>query len=231
MTDTAMMRFVVKQLDDTQIDNSLKNKKEKSTLPFDSKYKMMAKVINENNTYRIYVKGAPERFFGHECNRISKYVTKVGLKDFDDESKKRFETKQMEFADGTFRTILLGYKDITDEVAKTITGPEFETYWDKHIYNINLIAMFGIRDPPKSGVGDVIARLRNDSKITVRMVTGDNIMTAIAISKTIGIITFDEANQAKEAVLKIEKLKSDSIEQEKLLRKTKQKGVWSRTII
>ena len=56
---------------------------------------------------------------------------------------------------------------------------------------MTLIAVIGLEDPLREDVKAAIAQCRR-SHVTVRMVTGDNIDTARAISLQAGIITPDE---------------------------------------
>ena len=53
-----------------------------------------------------------------------------------------------------------------------------------------LTGIFGIMDPLRPGIRSSVEQCHR-SGITVRMVTGDNIDTAIAISKEAGIISQD----------------------------------------
>ena len=50
-----------------------------------------------------------------------------------------------------------------------------------------LLAVVGVRDNPREEVPDSIKKCHR-AGITVRMVTGDNIITAKAIAKDVGII-------------------------------------------
>jgi Ca2+-transporting ATPase len=51
-----------------------------------------------------------------------------------------------------------------------------------------MVGIFGLMDPLKPGIRDAVLQCYR-SGINVRMVTGDNLDTAIAISKEAGIIT------------------------------------------
>jgi len=53
--------------------------------------------------------------------------------------------------------------------------------------NITLLAVIGVRDEPRKEVPDAIKKCHG-AGITVRMVTGDNIVTARAIAKDVGIV-------------------------------------------
>jgi len=67
---------------------------------------------------------------------------------------------------------------------------DFEKEDDKEILEDNLVAigLFGIQDPLRKSIVESIGKC-NHAGIQVIMCTGDNIDTAIAISKNAGIIT------------------------------------------
>lgn len=50
--------------------------------------------------------------------------------------------------------------------------------------------MVGIKDPLREGIADAVRRC-NEGGVRVRMVTGDNKQTAIAIAKEAGILPLD----------------------------------------
>jgi Ca2+ transporting ATPase len=52
---------------------------------------------------------------------------------------------------------------------------------------LTIIGIAGIKDPLRDGIKESVAKCAN-AGVTVRMVTGDNIDTAIAISKEAGIL-------------------------------------------
>lgn len=53
-----------------------------------------------------------------------------------------------------------------------------------------MIALYGLKDPLKDGVIEAI-RACQRARVTVRMVTGDNLGTATAIAKDAGILPMD----------------------------------------
>ncbi|XP_057982051.1 putative calcium-transporting ATPase 11, plasma membrane-type isoform X2 [Malania oleifera] len=83
------------------------------------------------------------------------------------------------FASEALRTLCLAFKDIDDTSSDSIPGDGY-----------TLIAVVGIKDPVRPGVGDAVRNCLA-AGITVRMVTGDNINTAKAIAKECGILTVD----------------------------------------
>ncbi|KAG7285412.1 hypothetical protein NEMBOFW57_010039 [Staphylotrichum longicolle] len=56
--------------------------------------------------------------------------------------------------------------------------------------DMTLLAIFGIRDPIRAGVSNAVMDCRR-AGITVRMVTGDNLVTALAIARDIGLYRSD----------------------------------------
>jgi Ca2+-transporting ATPase len=82
------------------------------------------------------------------------------------------------FASGALRTLCLAFKDIDDtSIENSIPDSGY-----------TLIAVVGIKDPVRPGVKDAVLTCLA-AGITVRMVTGDNIYTAMAIARECGILT------------------------------------------
>ena len=96
------------------------------------------------------------------------------------------------FAKKGLRTILVAYNDLSrQEFERTKAGSnDFATDWNREILEDNLIfgAIFGIKDPLRPNIREAIQQCHH-SGINVRMVTGDIIETAKAISIEAGIIT------------------------------------------
>ena len=92
----------------------------------------------------------------------------------------------------TFRTLLVSYCDYEEAEWENIKSENnnFETMADKEVVETGLTvaAIFALVDPLRDGIAKSVNRCHR-SGINVRMVTGDNIDTAIAISKEAAIIT------------------------------------------
>lgn len=76
------------------------------------------------------------------------------------------------------RTIAIAYKEVSFE------SPLDDQYLDN---NLTLIAILGLMDPLRVEIPKSIQVCQN-AGITVRMITGDNIETAVAIAKKAGIL-------------------------------------------
>ena len=100
------------------------------------------------------------------------------------------------YAKQALRTIAFGYKDLKDKEG----GPSHEEKTEgSKIYKIEeggltLICIAGIKDIIREEVPDAVVKC-NEAGVRVRMVTGDNKITAIAIAKECGIIKEGEEDQ------------------------------------
>jgi len=156
---------------------------------FSSARKMMSwAVTRKEGGYRVYVKGASEIILGR-CDKAK--FANGEVKDMSDENKATIITDVIgAFANKAMRTIGLAFKDMddlpgddTDEaILNTDGSPAFlcET-------GLTLVAITGIEDPLRPEVPLAIQRCYK-AGIDVRMVTGDNLDTAIAIARDAGIL-------------------------------------------
>jgi len=62
---------------------------------------------------------------------------------------------------------------------------------------LTMVGIFGLKDPLRLGIKDAVEKCHK-AGINVRMVTGDNIVTAKAISLEAGIITEEDLNEDAE---------------------------------
>jgi P-type E1-E2 ATPase len=62
--------------------------------------------------------------------------------------------------------------------------------WSQIENGLIILAVVGIKDPLRDGIKDAVQRC-HEGGVTVRMVTGDNKITAIAIAKEAGILSED----------------------------------------
>ena len=176
------------------------NRKGLYVLPFKSDYKYMMNIYKEEDGYILYAKGAPERvgeFF-------SLFRVQGGQEENFDEHKQDFFDKQAEYAEDSMRTLTFGYKKLTEEeIQKSKDAhPEDDlAFFQELAKGLCFAFMVGIRDDNRPDVPEAIKKCHH-AGITVRMVTGDNINTAIAISKDVGIIEANEASQCKELAKK-----------------------------
>eukprot|EP00732_Lithocolla_globosa_P001643 Lithocolla_globosa_v1_NODE_856_length_3177_cov_20.386611.p1 type:complete len:999 gc:universal NODE_856_length_3177_cov_20.386611:3080-84(-) len=148
--------------------------------PFSSARKRMSCMIKTAAGYRLYVKGASEIVLNH----CSAYVKSDGSRQPMTESVRQ-ETDEviLKFANDALRTICLAYRDIEaseyDKDKYSSESPESD---------LVMVGIVGIQDPLRPEVPGAVAQCQH-AGIVVRMVTGDNIMTARSIAKQCNILT------------------------------------------
>ena len=145
---------------------------------FTSARKMMSTAYALDKGYRLYSKGSPEKVLGI-CNRVLYNGTIVPLTP---EIMAEIEASIKALQDNARRVLGFAYNDFSEE-------PQWED-----IYNVEKDLVFtgfvGIEDPLRSDVKAAIDQCRQ-AGITVKILTGDNINTARAIAKQLGIVKND----------------------------------------
>lgn len=158
--------------------------------PFSSERKAMATVVRmgeQSTYYRAHIKGASEIVVGL-CSEV---VTMGGCetRKMTYEDRRYVESVIEEYASRSLRTIAIAYRDLERWPLLNQAGGDdvpYETLvQDK---NLKLVAIVGIEDPLRAGVKDAV-RACQQAGVFVRMVTGDNVMTAKSIAKQCGIYT------------------------------------------
>lgn len=101
------------------------------------------------------------------------------------------------YANQSLRTLLFAYKDLKPKSKDVNYDSLNEEFLEDDLV---FIGIAGIKDPLREEIPNAIKKCKSAS-ITVRMVTGDNIDTAIAISKDAGIIPKDYEHNEKSFVV------------------------------
>jgi magnesium-transporting ATPase (P-type) len=161
-------------------------------LPFDSKEKRMLTIVPEGGSLgdggpqRVLSKGAAEWVL-KDCTH---YISETGEREpLTDEVRQEIMDTISEFGGKQFRNIGLTYKDIPDARALDLDAPldlSADGNRDYYCSGHTFAFLAGLQDPLRPEVPGAI-RDCNRAGIQVRMVTGDNINTAIAIATDCGI--------------------------------------------
>ncbi|WP_435346722.1 cation-translocating P-type ATPase [Haloarchaeobius sp. HRN-SO-5] len=159
-------RALVVAAEDHGIDvSALRDRREREDeVPFSSQRKRMATVHDGV----VYVKGAPEVVL----DRSTRVLTDDGPVELDEAGRARVEEEVEDFANDALRVLAFAYKETDDE-----GGTE---------ENLVFVGLQGLRDPPREEVADAIDETHR-AGIDVKMITGDNALTARAIATEIGI--------------------------------------------
>ena len=145
-------------------------------VPFDSGRKMMTTVHNDEGRIIQYTKGAPDELLAR-CTHILEGGKEVELTD---ELRAKVLEKNTDFASQALRVLACAYK-MHDAVPEVYTSEALEN-------NMIFIGLVGMIDPVRP---EVTAAVAECAKAGIRpiMITGDHKDTAVAIAKTLGIIT------------------------------------------
>eukprot|EP00899_Mesostigma_viride_P003413 jgi/Mesvir1/13072/Mv06058-RA.1 len=161
--------------------------------PFNSAKKRMGVLMQRpDGSQRVHWKGATEIVLSL-CDTM---VTQTGkVVPLTKETRAGVAKMIDEMASESLRTLCLAFRDLPQgspefvEPLPTDTPGEL-SYNECEIPDSKLtcMALVGIKDPPRPGVGDAVKRCQA-AGITVRMVTGDYIVTAKAIAREVNILT------------------------------------------
>jgi len=145
--------------------------------PFSSETKNMTTIAEINGHTTVYTKGSPEKIFSM-CN-------------IDNDTMKDIQAKIMGYQEKAQRIIAFAHKDIK-ETSSINFAEERENVESSMVYD----GFVAITDPIRKEVYSAVDSLRS-SGIDIKMLTGDNIITASAIARELGML--DEKHIAIEA--------------------------------
>lgn len=154
-------------------------------IPFTSKRKRMSTIINEQDTCTVLTKGAPEVVLDL-CNyehidgqivRLTNERKKEILKDIESLQKK------------SMRVLSFSYRNVDSEIAMSTEAGVIEN-------DLVFTGFVGIKDPLRPEVQKAVALAKN-AGVTTKMLTGDNINTAIAIGEELSLL--NDGNRSVEA--------------------------------
>lgn len=200
-TEVALLTLCRDHLGAGPIQEERANANVVQVVPFDSAVKYMATVVKlPNGMFRAYVKGASEILLA-KCTKVmgDPAGEELTATDMTEEDRNVFSHTIKSYAGQTLRTIGSSYRDFESWPPPELAGEEEinAAVFDKVHSDMTLMAIFGIKDPLRDTVIDAIKDCRR-AGVTVRMVTGDNILTGRAIAKECGIYHPEEGGIAME---------------------------------
>lgn len=205
-TETAMLNFAQDSMACEPVEQLRSWWPVEYVYPFNSTRKCMATVIRitvldentkkEKTIYRLHVKGASEMLLNSATHIVSMHAVSydrfqgiqhsnsydIETRIMTDANRTRMAKIIQSYATRCLRTIALCYRD-------------FDTWSpDQDIEDVlaegglTLLGIVGIEDPLRSGVRSAVAACQQ-AGVCVRMVTGDNMLTAKSIARQCGIYT------------------------------------------
>jgi Ca2+-transporting ATPase len=221
-TETAMLNLARSYLGLQGLDDYRNSFNIVRVFPFDSAKKFMATLIElPDHRFRLLVKGSAELMVGM-CSSV--YDESVNApQPLTSEKTEMYHERINEYASHSLRAIGLLYRDLD-----TVPADDSALF-----VNMTLLGVVGIMDPLRPGVRAAVLACQK-AGVVVRMVTGDNVNTARAISLNCGILTPDSpftvmegpafrkltTEQLREAIPNLRVLGRSSPEDKRLLVKT-----------
>ncbi|KAK4103327.1 calcium-translocating P-type ATPase [Parathielavia hyrcaniae] len=190
-TETALLILARQHLAMGPVAEERANVKTLHLIPFDSGRKCMGIVVQlDNGKARLYVKGASEIVLD-KCSQIlrdpSSGLASATLTEDNRETIKRLiET----YARNSLRTIGLIYRDFDrwpPKPSRRVDAEKDEIVFEDICRNMTFVGVVGIKDPLRPGVTEAVRDCQT-AGVVVRMVTGDNRITAEAIAADCGIL-------------------------------------------
>ncbi|EQB48360.1 calcium-translocating P-type ATPase [Colletotrichum gloeosporioides Cg-14] len=189
-TETALLQLAKDHLGLQSLAEIRANEQVIQLMPFDSGKKCMGAVIRlRSGIYRLLVKGASEILLEY-CSTKANFAT-LDAEILTATDRVSFTDTIDEYANRSLRTIGLVYKDyqewppssaINHATCCTDLGGLLQTR------DLVFLGVVGIQDPVRPGVPEAVRRAQH-AGVNVRMVTGDNAVTAKAIASECGIYT------------------------------------------
>ncbi|KAG9052918.1 hypothetical protein FS842_009039 [Serendipita sp. 407] len=193
-TETALLRFA-KDSKWPSYRQTRANAQIVQLLPFDSERKYMGVIVRHGDKFRAYFKGASE-ILTKQCTRHvvvaqPDHPVSGGSEDdpietteITDLTKENIANTIIFYANQMLRTIAICYRDV-DVWPPPGKGTD-EVPLSELVHELTLIAITGIEDPLRPSVRDAIADAHH-AGVTVKMCTGDNVLTARSIAAQCGI--------------------------------------------
>ncbi|GJN73547.1 calcium-translocating P-type ATPase, PMCA-type [Purpureocillium lilacinum] len=190
-TETALLLFARAHLAMGPVSEERESATTLQIIPFDSGRKCMGIVVQlPKGRARLYVKGASEILLAKCTQTLRDPSVDDSLVPLTRDDSRTITRLIESYAMRSLRTIGLCYRDFDawpPKAAKRSEGGKDQVEFEDIFREMNFVGMVGIQDPLRDGVYDSV-RACQKAGVVVRMVTGDNKLTAQAIAKECGIL-------------------------------------------
>ncbi|BFZ60118.1 plasma membrane calcium [Saitoella coloradoensis] len=194
-TETALLGLARSFLGMGDVGEERANAQIAQLIPFGSERKCMGAVVKlPKGGYRMYVKGASEILLRQCTKIIQDPLTDNGSLttcELNQEIEETLQETIMHYANRSLRTIGLVYRDFEQwppKDARTAQDDPSQAEFADVFKDMTFICVVGIMDPLRPGVAQAVIDCQK-AGVFVRMVTGDNVVTARAIATECGIYT------------------------------------------
>lgn len=184
-TEAALLRFSQDYLELGQLDFDRASAEVVDLLPFDASRKYMITVVKlGSGLYRSYVKGAPEILLKKCVATISQPIQGLSTAPITDDVVEQILQTISRYASRSLRTIAICFRDVEE---LPFRGEEETIDFEELMKELTFHGILGLRDPLRADARGAV-ETSHKAGLTVRMVTGDNLLTARAIAEECGII-------------------------------------------
>ncbi|EFY87959.1 plasma membrane calcium-transporting ATPase 2 [Metarhizium acridum CQMa 102] len=187
-TETALLQLARDHLGLQSLAETRANETVVHMFPFDSGKKCMGSVVRlqDGSGYRLLVKGASEILLGY-CSAIAD-AQSLTEDDLTAAKRRQLLSTIERYASNSLRTIGLVYKDYESWPPAHAEIADGHARFASLLCDLVFLGVVGIQDPVRPGVPEAVRKAQH-AGVVVRMVTGDNIVTARAIAAECGIYT------------------------------------------
>ncbi|KAK2608535.1 hypothetical protein QQS21_002881 [Conoideocrella luteorostrata] len=187
-TETALLKFSRDHLGMGLLGTERANTPVVTMLPFESSRKWMAVLIRlPNERYRLLVKGAAEVVFEYCAYAVEDHTYQLTTARLTEDGRSSFRDTIYKHAGNMLRPVAIAYKDFDEsEVFENPDDDPASINLEWLASGLIFIGFFGIRDPLRPEVIDSVKKCQ-EAGVFVRMVTGDNFLTAKAVASECGI--------------------------------------------
>lgn len=185
-TETALLQLARDYLGMQSLPQARSNEQIVQMFPFDSGKKCMGAVIKHGNGYRLMVKGASEILLGM-CS-FQANIKDLSVTPMNQDEKKALTSTINSYARQSLRTIGLIYCDYEQWPPQNATIEGDSVVFSSILKDLVFLGVVGIQDPVRPGVPESVKKAQH-AGVVIRMVTGDNAVTARAIATECGILT------------------------------------------
>lgn len=184
-TELAMLRYL--QMCGVNVVQRRNQQVKQFQATFSSDRKRMSTIVQlpDGKSY-AFIKGASEYMI--EISSKFMNLKTENVEDLDGKSRKNLENVIQGMAQKALRTIGIAYKEI--DFKNTNLEPDAKGIYEYEKSGFTLVGICGIKDVIRPEVPSSIKKC-HEAGIDVKMVTGDNKITAEAIALEIGIITME----------------------------------------
>lgn len=186
-TETALLQLAKDHLGMQSLAETRANETVVQMMPFDSSKKCMGAVLKlRSGRYRLLVKGASEILL--DCCASKADMSDLSTSELTQSGRAALTSTIDSYARQSLRTIGLVYRDFEAWPPAGIDSEDGHAELSAVLKDVVLLGLVGIQDPVRPGVPEAVKKAQH-AGVVVRMVTGDNAVTAQAIATECGIYT------------------------------------------